>query len=104
MSISDGGKDIPRLGEHERPAAHARFLFLTQLMRPPVGFSRPEDVLKDPGLSHSEKQEILAAWASDACAPKDHPGLRWLPGTDQPVPVLEVSEALQRLGRAEKHD
>jgi len=77
--------------------AHGRFLFFTQLMRPPVGFSRPEDVLKDPGLTREEKREILAAWASDACTPPDHPGLRWLPGTDDPVPLLEISDALRRV-------
>ena len=79
------------------PPAHARFLFLTQLMRPPVGFNRPEDVVKDPGLSREEKREILAAWASDAFAPPDHPGLRWLPGSEDPVPLLEINDALRRL-------
>lgn len=76
---------------------HGRFLFLTQLMRPPVGFNRPEDVLKDPGLTRDEKREILASWASDAFTPPDHPGLRWLPGSDGPVPLLEISDAMRRL-------
>lgn len=80
--------------------AHGRFLFLTQLMRPPVGFNRPEDVLKDPELSSDEKREILAAWASDAFAPPDHPGLRLLPGADGPVPLLEIHDALRRLDHA----
>lgn len=76
---------------------HGRFLFLTQLMRPPIGFNRPEDVVKDPGLSREEKRELLAAWASDAFAPPDHPGLRWLPGGEEPVPLLEIHDALRRL-------
>jgi hypothetical protein len=77
--------------------AHGRFLFLTQLMRPPVGFNRPEDVVKDPALSLEEKRELLAAWASDAFAPPDHPGLRWLPGAEDPVPLMEINDALRRL-------
>jgi hypothetical protein len=80
--------------------AHGRFLFLTQLMRPPVGFNRPEDVVKDPALSLEEKREILAAWASDAFAPPDHPGLRWLPGAEDPVPLMEINDALRRLDGA----
>lgn len=92
-SPSDKGPDAVK----RPPEAHGQFLFLTQLMRPPIGFSRPEDVLKDPGLTRQEKRELLAAWASDAFAPPDHPGLRWLPGTDQAVPLLEVSDALHRL-------
>lgn len=79
---------------------HARFLFLTQLMRPPIGFNRPEDVVKDPGLTAAEKREILAAWASDAFAPADHPGLRQLPGSDEPVPLLEIRDALRRIEEA----
>lgn len=78
-------------------SAHAQFLMLTQLMRPAIGFNRPEDVLKDPVLSAGEKREILAAWASDAFAPADHPGLRWLPGSDEPVPLLEIQDALHRV-------
>jgi hypothetical protein len=80
--------------------AHAQFLFLTQLMRPPIGFNRPEDVVKDPGLTAAEKREILATWASDAFAPADHPGLRWLPGSDEPVPLMEIRDALRRVGAA----
>ena len=78
--------------------AHGRFLFHTQRMRPPVGFNRPEDVVKDPALSLEEKREILAAWASDAFAPPDHPGLRWLPGAEDPVPLMEINDALRRIG------
>lgn len=82
-------------------SAHAQYLLLTQLMRPAIGFNRPEDVLKDPGLVPEDKREILAAWASDAFAPADHPGLRWLPGSDEPVPLLEIREALRRVDRAD---
>lgn len=78
-------------------SAHAQFLMLTQLMRPAIGFNRPEDVLKDPALSAAEKREILAAWASDAFTPADHPSLRWLPGSDEPVPLLEIQDALRRV-------
>lgn len=82
----------------QRDTSHGRFLGLTQLMRPPVGFYRPEDVVKDPALSDDEKREILAAWASDVFAPPDHPGLRWLPGAEDPVPLLEIRDTLRRVG------
>ena len=66
-------------------------------IRPAVGFSHPTDVLKDPHLSVDDKREILASWISDASAVNDQPGLRWLLGTIEPVPVDDVQEALNRL-------
>lgn len=68
-------------------------------VRPAVGFSHPQDVLKDPHLSHQDKREILCSWASDASAVQDEPQLRWLLGTVEPVPLSEVREALDRLDR-----
>ena len=56
-----------------------------RLLRPALGFNRPADVLKDPLLDDSEKRAILASWASDACAPHDHPDLRWFIGSDGPA-------------------
>ncbi|WP_304178040.1 hypothetical protein [Phenylobacterium aquaticum] len=67
------------------------------LLRPVIGFNRPRDVLKDPGLDRVEKRAILSSWASDACAVPDRPTLRQAPGADMPVPLLEVLEALARL-------
>lgn len=72
-----------------------------QLLRPAVGFQDPFDVLKDPDLDASEKRAILSSWASDACAVENHPTLRWLIGTEAPVPVLDIKAALARLDRLE---
>lgn len=72
-------------------------------VRPGVGFSHPRDVLKDPHLTARDKREILSSWASDASAVQEEPGLRWLLGTVEPVPLDDVREALQRLDRAEEH-
>src|SRR5438105_3293556 len=58
-------------------------------VRPAVGFQDPDDVLKDPHLSFSDKREILSSWASDASAVQDEPCLRWLLGTAEPVRLDE---------------
>jgi hypothetical protein len=67
------------------------------LLRPAVGFRHPYDVLKDPLLDKAEKRAILASWASDASAVQDQPHLRWLFGTEEPVPLDDVLECLARL-------
>lgn len=72
---------------------------LEKLLRPAVGFAHPHEVLKDPLLDAAEKRAILSSWASDASAVEDHPTLRWLWGTQAPVPLSEVLEALARLDR-----
>lgn len=72
---------------------------LARGVRPAVGFTTPDDVLKDPHLSGQDKREILASWASDASAVQDEPTLRWLLGTPEPVPYAEVRDALMRLER-----
>ncbi|MCR5878364.1 hypothetical protein [Phenylobacterium sp. J367] len=73
---------------------------LARGIRPAVGFTSPDDVLKDPHLTHGQKREILSSWASDASAVQDEPTLRWLLGTPEPVAYAEVREALLRLDRA----
>ncbi len=70
---------------------------LQRVLRPAVGFSHPIDVLKDPALDAAEKRAILSSWASDASAVEGEPTLRWLFGTEGPVPLAEVLEALARL-------
>ncbi len=70
-----------------------------RLLRPAVGFTDPLEVLKDPHLDRQEKRAILSSWASDACAVEDQPQLRWLIGTDAPVRLEAVLEALDRLDR-----
>jgi len=70
---------------------------LERLLRPAVGFQHPGEVLRDPWLDGAEKRAILSSWASDACAVEGHPTLRWLIGTEAPVPLSEVMAALTRL-------
>ena len=77
---------------------------LARLLRPAVGFAHPTDVLKDPELSREDKRAILSSWASDASAVDDHPTLRWLLGTETPVPLTDVLAALTRLDRLEAAD
>ena len=72
---------------------------LERCLRPAVGFAHPRDVLKDPDLSLDEQRAILASWASDASAVQEEPGLRWLLGSPEPVPLDDVLEALHRLDR-----
>ena len=72
---------------------------LARGVRPAVGFTSPDDVLKDPDLPVTEKRAILSSWASDASAVQDEPRLRWLLGTPEPVPYAEVRDALLRLER-----
>ena len=75
---------------------------LERWLRPAVGFTHPRDVLKDPLLGAEEKRAILSSWASDASAVEDEPGLRWLLGTVEPVPLADIREALARLDRWEE--
>ncbi len=70
-----------------------------RLLRPAVGFRDPTDVVKDPDLDTAEKRAILSSWASDACAVENRPHLRWLIGTEAPVPLADVLSALGRLDR-----
>ena len=74
-------------------------------VRPAVGFLNPDDVVKDPHLTFGDKREILSSWASDASAVQDEPRLRWLLGTVEPVPLVDVLAALKRLDTMEAgHD
>ena len=70
-------------------------------IRPAVGFDGPDDVLKDPHLTAQDKREILSSWASDASAVQDEPRLRWLLGTAEPVPLVEVLATLKQLDARE---
>lgn len=72
---------------------------LARVGRPAVGFQHPDDVVKDPHLTPDEKKAILTSWTSDACAVEDHPHLRWLLGSPEPVPLFEVRDAIDRLER-----
>lgn len=58
--------------------------------------SHPDEVLSHPDLTASEKREVLAAWASDAHAVPDQPGLRQL-DSGAIVSVDEVFRSLRAL-------
>jgi len=77
---------------------------LERWLRPAVGYNHPREVLKDPFLDPPEKRAVLSSWASDASAVADEPGLRWLLGTPEPVPLDDIREALRRLDRWEDAD
>ena len=68
-------------------------------LRPAVGFLHPLDVVKDPDLDLVDKRQILASWASDASAVEGRPTQRWLLGTDAPVHLAEIQDALRILER-----
>jgi hypothetical protein len=94
-----------RLATSERIFDHGRAPYslrtaLERGVRPAVGFQSPDDVVKDPHLTVSDKHEILSSWASDASAVQDEPRLRWLLGTVEPVPFEDVISALKRLDGA----
>jgi hypothetical protein len=60
-------------------------------------FSLPHELIDDPSLNASQKREILAEWASDACAIESFPTLRLLPGTTFPVTLSAIMDALASL-------
>ena len=63
--------------------------------------SHPDEVLWHPELTSVEKREILAAWASDANAVPDAPGLRQL-DSGAVVSVDAVLEALRTLDAGDR--
>ena len=68
-----------------------------RLLRPPIGFNHPSDVLKDPFLDLLEKKAVLSSWASDANAVPSRPTLRQSPTSDHAVPLSEILFALRQL-------
>jgi hypothetical protein len=63
----------------------------------PARHATPRDVLDDTGLSRVEKREILAYWASDACAVESFPALRQPPGAPRPISYDTIMRALREL-------
>lgn len=61
------------------------------------GFTHPSDVLASPSLDPIEKRCILAAWASDAFAVESRPWLRQVSGDRDPIPLVDILQALRRL-------
>ncbi len=64
---------------------------------PASPYATPREVMEDSGLSRAEKREILAFWASDACAVDSRPALRQPPGAATPVPYDDIRRALREL-------
>jgi hypothetical protein len=60
-------------------------------------YSLPHELVEDPSFNTRQKREILAEWASDACAIESFPTLRLLPGTTFPVTLSSILDALASL-------
>jgi hypothetical protein len=60
---------------------------LNAILHPGTAFEHPRDVVSHPTLSLSEKQAILASWASDASAIASCPALRAPDGLKAPVTI-----------------
>jgi hypothetical protein len=73
---------------------------INSLLHPAQAFAHPKDVIADPDLTLNEKRAILASWASDACAVEAAPGWRHAPGSEQPVSVDAILEALRELDKS----
>jgi len=76
---------------HDREVVQLRHLQL------PSGSHFPHELLDRQDISSRAKREILAAWASDACAVESFPTLRHLPGTPFPVLYSSVVDARNQL-------
>ena len=74
-------------------------LALDSFLHPAQPYARPIDVLADPDITVDEKREILAAWASDACAIEAAPALRRAPGSAWIVSLEEILNALRALDK-----
>ncbi len=65
-----------------------------------TGFMHPDAVVSELRLTHAEKREILASWASDARAVPDAPALRQL-DSGAVVRIDDVLRALKSLDEVE---
>lgn len=65
-------------------------------------FSRylhPFDVAHNPSLEPEVKRAILASWASDRSAVRNHPGLRKPPGVRRAVPIDDILAAMHAIDK-----
>lgn len=60
-------------------------------------FLHPFEVARHPSLEPEVKRAILASWASDRSAVRDHPALRKPPGVKRAFPVDDVLAAMRTL-------
>ena len=60
-------------------------------------FRHPFEIAEHPSLEPEVKRAILASWASDAHAVKDHPALRRPPGVRRAVPIDDVLASIRSL-------
>ena len=90
---------MKKLNSPGRPADSSN-LDLDALLHPARAFAHPRDVVAEADLTLNEKRAILASWASDACAVEAAPALRCAPGSERPVSVDEILEALRDLDKA----
>ena len=69
------------------------------MSRPFSRFLHPFEVVRHPSMEPEVKRAILASWASDRAAVKDHPALRKVPGARVPVPIDDVFTAMRAVVR-----
>ncbi len=81
------------------PRADSPHVDLDALLHPARAFARPGDVVAAANLTLDEKRAILASWASDACAVEAAPALRRPPGSERPVSIHAILEALGELDK-----
>ena len=60
-------------------------------------FLHPFDVAGHPSLEPEVKRAILASWASDRSAVRDHPTMRKPPGVKRAVSLDEILAAMRDL-------
>jgi hypothetical protein len=79
------------------PSAAGGGFHLEALVHPWRVFTHPSEVLAHPALSRQEKRAVLASWASDAYTVESAPALRCPPGSETPVRLADILDALRAL-------
>ena len=67
------------------------------MSQPFARYLHPFDVTHNPSLEPEVKRAILASWASDRNAVRDHPGMRQSPEIKGQVSVDDVDAAMRSL-------
>jgi hypothetical protein len=96
--------EIDMLATPQSATPFRRLRDASDRLRPAIGFNHPREVLRDPFLDREGKRAILSSWASDASGVENWPTLRWLSGTQGPVPLSDILEALSLLDCANQQD
>ncbi|MFC4174907.1 hypothetical protein ACFOYU_23100 [Microvirga sp. GCM10011540] len=93
-------EQIRRVAPSRNVAVKAAAMPVADPLEAGAAAPEPWNVLADPAMTDGEKRELLASWASDACAVDSMPNWRRLPGTGTLVPLDDILGALQALDRS----